>query len=161
MTPRTKKILLTSGLVIVGLSLLAYRKVTNWKYAFSNMNIEPFGWPKNVEVVRPLDQDGHIKFNIDVALQNRSNEDFDVSGGVVATLTKLAFIYNGVTVGVANVNITEIDVPALNERILKDIPVTVLTKPILANLANFNDLVEQFNIVGYVEIVGQQYLIGA
>lgn len=147
--------------LLAGLLLIGYKKITNLQYAFSKMVIGQYGIPKNIEIHAPFSSNGYISFTTDVALKNNSEEDFNVSGNLVATLNKLAFIYQGTTIGVANVNITDISVRAYDETIIKDIPVTVSAKNLFSNLANIAAMIKTFSIIGYIDVLGTEYIIGS
>ena len=157
----TKNILIIFGLLTGAVLAISYKKISNLQYAYGKIDITPFGLPKNIEIVNPFKPDGYAKFNIDVSIKNLSDEDFNLSGAGFATLKRLAFIYNGITVGVANVNISEIEVPALDEMIIPNVPVVVSAKNLFGNIANIKDMAAKFSIVGYVEVLGTEYLIGS
>lgn len=161
MEAKTKKILAGLSVFAIGAILVGYRKATNLKYAFSKMAIGQYGVPKNIQIHAPLSPDGYISFTTDVVLKNNSDEDFNLSGNIVATLKRLAFIYEGTTIGIANVNITEISVPAYNEAIITGIPVQVSTKNLFSNISNVTAMIDKFSIVGYVDVLGTEYMIGS
>lgn len=149
------------GVLATGLALLFFKKVTNLQYAFSKMAIGQYGIPRNIEIHAPFSADGYIRFTTDVALKNNSEEDFNLSGNIIATLTRLAFIYEGTTIGSANVNITEISVPAYGEKIIPNIPVEVSAKNLFSNISNIPAMINKFSIIGYVNVLGTEYMIGS
>lgn len=149
------------GLLVLGLGLVLFKKVTNLQYAFGKMSIGQYGIPRNIQVHAPFSPDGYIRFTTDVALKNNSEEDFNLSGNLIVTLKRLAFIFQGTTIGVANVNITEIAVPAYGEKIISNVEVVVSAKNLLSNISNVLSMIKQFSIVGYVDVFGVEYMIGS
>lgn len=163
MNPKTKNLLIVGGLLLSAAAVFSVKKLRNLKYAFDNMTIGQYGWvdPNSIEIVRPFAPDGVFKFKTDIKLVNMSDEDFSLNAGVLVTLKKLAFIYNGLTVGYANVNISDIEVPAYGQKIVEDIPVVLPTANLLNNIANIPDMIDKFKIIGYVDVLGTEYLIGS
>ena len=163
MKPAVKNFLIIGGLLVTALAVAGAKKLKNLQYAFSMMTISQHGWidPSKVELIRPFKPDGIMRFKTNVILVNKSLEDFSLNGGYVASLTKLAFIYNGTTIGFANVYINTINVPAVGQTIIENIPVELPTANILNNIANIPDMVNKFKIIGYVDVLGTEYIIGA
>ncbi len=146
--------------IFLGLSALvalayAGKKVTNLAYAFENMEITPY-WIKKIKPGLTQTQ-----FELDVLLKNLTDEPFNVTGATLAVLKRIEIVYNRQTIGVAHVNIGEIEIPAFGSKILTSIPTIVSTAAIVNNAQNIQDLMSKSIIVGYIEVAGTEYQIGA
>lgn len=155
-----KRIWIVSGLLAVAAGIWGLNKVDKLKYAFDNMTIDQYGYPKDIDLVEPFSAGGKLRFKTSIILRNRSYEEFALDGGVIASLKRLAFIYRGQTIGYANVDISVINVPAVGQTIIDGIPVEIPTQNILTNIANIAGMIQEFKIVGYIEVLGTEYLIG-
>ena len=153
MKPALKNTLIISGLLIGAVALFAFEKVQKLKQVFEKLLIEPTNI-RNLKISL-----NNISFVTDILLTNPTEESFDVSG-YIATLTRLNFFYNGKYLGTAKPTLTEIDVPAKNQLIVKDIPVIISTGAVLQN---FNDLtnfdMNNLSVEAVVLIAGKEYYI--
>ena len=155
MRPILKNILIISVLAIAGAATFGYKKVVELQESFYKIAIAPF-WVKNLRIGLK-----EIKFDLDIVLKNSSSNDFYVTGSVIATLTRLHLIYKGTVIGTANVNLTEIAIPAFGQTIIKDIPITVSTGNLLNNVTSVQDFMKNFSVIGFVDILGTEYQIGS
>ena len=155
MTTNSKNILIVGGLLFAAAAVLTYRKVSVTAYSFDNLDITPV-WIDNIKP--GLTQSS---FSLDVMLKNLSEEPFEVSGLGIATLKRIEVILNNQVVGVANVQMEEISIPAFGNQVIYNIPVTVSTAAIVNNSSNIKKLLASINLIGYVEALGSEYQIGA
>ncbi len=162
MKPLTKNLILLGGALIAGSFLIGLEKVSKLTAIFDKMTIKPNSLPRNVRA--SLSQ---IKFNIDIILSNPTKEDFAVSG-YVATLSQVVVYYKGTFLGVAQVAIDQISVPAYQTLVLKNIEIVVATTTILNNVSTLAtamdnmtvNLLNDLEFVGVVEVLGSYYEIG-
>ena len=160
MTSTIKNLLIVGGLIAAGSIVLTTRKVTKLVAIFDKMTIKPSSFPRNIRLSFQ-----QIRFNIDIVLANPTREDFAVSG-YVATLTQVAVFYKDNFLGVANVSIDEISVPAYRTLILKDIDIAVATStalnaiPGLITQMQTMSFMDDLKFTGVVEVLGSYYEIG-
>jgi hypothetical protein len=150
-----KNILILIGLFIAGAVTLGYQKVTDLQDTFYKLTTAPYFF-KNVRVGI-----SEIKFDLDVIFKNPTPNDFYVTGSVFATLNKLHIMYQGKLIGIATLNLTELSIPANGQTVISNIPVTIPTSSVLANVMNLPDVMANFTIVAFVDILGTEYQIGA
>lgn len=150
-----KNILILIGLFIAGSIALGYKKVTDLQDTFFKLTTAPYYF-KNVRVGI-----SEIKFDLDVIFKNPTLNDFYVTGSVFATLNKLHIIYQGKVIGIATLDLTELSIPANGQTVISDIPVTIPTASVLANIMNLPDIMANFTIVAFVDILGTEYQLGA
>jgi len=155
MTKGTKNGLIFTGLLLGAVLALTYRKASLLSYSFDNMEITPY-WADNLKLGLTSSS-----FSLDVMLRNKSDEPFEVSGGGVAYLKRIEIIYKNQTVGFANVNMDAIAIPAYGNQIIKNIPVQVSNSVIIENLSNPTNLMANINLIGYVDVFGTEFQIGA
>lgn len=150
----SKKILLGIG-AIVALSLVyGYNKVQELQSIFDKMTIEPYKF-KNVKV-----DFTKLTIVMDFLLINPSNLDFAVSG-YVATLTKVKVYFKNVFIGIANINMDEVSVPAQGQIIIHDINIVLPIKNLVQNGENLLDFDEKYlTFVGVIEVAGNEFEIG-
>ena len=127
---------------------------------FAKMTIAPNSLPKNFKI-----SGQGITFDIDIILTNPTRADFSVST-YVATLKRILVYYKGELLGVAAVEISEIEVPNYNSLILKNVNISIPYGTVLlnqeqlrlefANMTLFNHL----SFSGVVEAMGTEYQIG-
>lgn len=154
MKPIVKNILIISGLLLAGSVILVKKKVEELQLTFDRMTMSLY-LVKNVRIGFK-----EIKFDLDVLLKNNTVLDFFVTGSAVATLTRLQILYENNIIGMAHVNISEISVPAYQSIVLKNIPIVISTSNFINNLANIENLIKNFEIIGFVDVLGVEYQIG-
>lgn len=151
---KLKNILIVAGLFVAGSFILVKKKVDELQATFDKMTMSLY-LARNVRIGLK-----EIKFDLDIILKNNSNLDFFVSGSAVATLTRLQILYQNNIIGVAHVNISEIALPAYDSIVLKDIPIIISTSNFVNNLSNINNLIKNFEIIGFVNVLGIEYQVG-
>lgn len=149
------KIFIGAALFIGGLIALGYKKVSQLQQQLYTIAIAPFA-VKNVKI--GLKQ---ISFDLDVIVKNNSAMEFYVTGAVIATLSRLEIVYKGKVIGTAQTNLDEVSIPAYGQTILKNIPVVIPTSELVNNITNISDVLQKFTIIGYVDVLGVEYQIGA
>jgi|GEM_PF-1654848 len=148
-----KKILITGGVIIVGLALMGWSKAKNLTKVFAKMDIFPSGI-KNIDLNWK-----RLFFKMDITFTNGSNEDLSLNGYVV-TLKRLDIYYGGKYVASAYPYLTSISIPANNSLIVHDIPVEIpLTAlpNILLQITDFNLSLLKVNAT--IDVLGKEYLI--
>ncbi|UUC45591.1 hypothetical protein [Flavobacterium cerinum] len=148
-----KKILITGGVIIVGLALMGWNKAKNLTKVFSKIDIIP-SLPKNIDINWK-----RLFFKLDITFTNGSNEDLSLNGYVV-TLKRLDIYYDGKYVASAYPYLTSISIPAYNSLIVHDIPVEIpLTAMpnIVLQITDFNLSLLKVNAT--VDVLGKEYLI--
>ncbi|WDO13049.1 hypothetical protein MH928_17220 [Flavobacterium sp. WW92] len=151
---KTKTILIGLGVAVVGLAILGAAKVKNLADIFDKMSIKPVG----IRKISFLNLSS-TKFNLDVRLVNPTNQAFSVNG-VVATLTRLVIYYKGKYLAEADLNISEIEVPANGSVVISDIPVTADNLAALEVLFDFGNLnMKNLEITATVSALGIEYQI--
>ncbi len=155
MESKTKKILIAAGIVIAIAGFSAYRKARKVAEIFDKMEIDPV-WADDFKI-----QGGKLKFNIDVKLTNKSDDDLFISGLNVAKLKTLYVYYDTRLFGVAQVNITKISIPSNRELILHNIPVESNAVNLIANAGTITSFdVNKITCTATIEALGSTYQIG-
>jgi hypothetical protein len=151
---RAKTIFITAGLVVVGMSLMAYQKVQTLIQIFDRMTIKPSGISGFVPGLV------QIRFKLDFKITNPTNEAFSVTGASIARLKKIVAYYNGQYMGMAELNLEAIEIPARSFTVLKEIPFTVSTQNLLSNLLTATDLdLNKLTLLAGIEVLGKEYII--
>lgn len=150
---KTKTILITAGIAITGLAILGYKKVTELQATFDKMTLYPVG-VRNVKL-------GWLqtRLDIDVAFKNPTNMDFAVNG-VVATLRRIYVNYKGKVLGVAEVNIDSITIPAYQTLVLKNLTVTVSNTDLLESAISLTEIsLSDLQISAVVDVMGNEFIL--
>lgn len=157
MNTTLKNTLYVAGGALVFSSIVGFKKVSKIKTIFDAMEIKPDSYSKfdfNLSEAK-------IRFNLNVLLSNKTNEDLYVTGVSVATLKQIQLYYKGAFIGTANVNISEISIPANKLLLIKNIPIEVQAVNVLQNiksLINFD--INLLTVNGIIEVLGITYVIG-
>lgn len=150
---KTKTLLITAGIAIAGIALLGYKKVTDLQATFDRMSLYPVG-VRNIKV-------GWLqtKLDIDVAFKNPTNMDFAVNG-VVATLRRIYVNYKGKVLGVAEVNIDSISIPAYQTLVIKDLTVIASNPDLLQNVIALTSIsLSDLQITAVVDVMGTEFTL--
>ena len=151
---KTRTILITAGAVIAGLALVGWQKIKTLKAVFDRMSIRPSGISAFVPGLVK------ITFRMSFKITNPTNEAFSVTGASIATLKRIKAYYNGRFMGMADVNLTEIDIPSNSYVELKNIPFTVATENLLDTILTVDEInLNNLTIHAIVEVFGNEYLI--
>jgi len=139
---------------LVGLAIAGASKVKNLFDTFQQMTAKPNGFPKKIKGTFTS-----LSFEIGIKIDNPTDQEFSVSG-VIATLTKVIVYYKGRLIGVSQIRISELDVPAFGSTVIPNVPIVVLNSEILRLLPlidalNLNDL--KINVA--IEVLGNEYFI--
>lgn len=156
MNPTTKKILLIAGGALVVSSIVGFQKVTKIKEIFDEMDIVP-------DIVKNFDINlkGRIRFDLDIKLINKSNEDLYVTGVGLVTLKQIILFYKDTYLATVDVNIGEIEIPAKSEFYLRKIPIEVDGVNVLQNIRSLIDFnINNLATTGIINAMGNDYEIG-
>ncbi|HEX8269756.1 MAG TPA: hypothetical protein VF581_07680 [Flavobacterium sp.] len=162
MNASAKNVLIIGALILAGGVALGYKKVSNLMAIFEKMTIEPYSVPRNIRATWT-----QIDFNMDIILKNPTTHPFAVTG-YVATLKQIMVYYKGTFLGVANLHLTEIAVPAYGSLVLPNVNIVVGTASLLSNAAalipemqtmSMNQLYNDLTFRGLVDVLGTQYEI--
>lgn len=115
----TKKIVIAVAVFFAFVALYGYTKAKTLIGVFEKMTILPND-VSNIDI--SLER---IKFNLDILLSNKANDDFDVSGYGLVTLKEVKVFYNNVYLATSTLNITGMVIPAQMNLIVEDIPVEI------------------------------------
>lgn len=156
---KTNRVLLGIGLILAGLAWGTYRKGQELAGIFEKMIIGPNSLPKSLSV-----SGGRLKFNIDILFTNPSRADFSVSGYGV-TLKRVMVYLKGEMIGVADVEISELEVPNYNTLVLPNVGIDIPLSTFVQNLSSLANVFATANLadlafVGVVEVLGVEYEIG-
>lgn len=140
--------------IILGVTVgLAINKIKKLKETFEKITIEPIN-VRNIKI-----NSGNLNFNVDVLFINPTLNDFNVKGYIV-NLKQLKFFYKGQYIATASAVFSEISIPANNQLIIKNIPVTAPVVNVLQNIVNLIDFkAENLGVVAIVEIAGKEFTI--
>ena len=150
-----KKVIIGVVLVFVLLGYYGYSKAQKLIAIFQQMTMEPKSVGNfNVSL-------SAINFTIDVILTNPTIDSFDVNSFGIASVKSIDIYYKNIFIATSIVNITSISVPAKDQLIIHDIPVTVPPKLFVTNPALVYELATNFDINqvithAIIEIAGVQ-----
>lgn len=150
---KTKTLLITAGIAIAGIAVLGYKKATDLQATFDKMSLYPVG-VRNIKV-------GWLqtKLDIDVAFKNPTNMDFAVNG-VIATLRRIYVNYKGKVLGVAEVNIDSISIPAYQTLVIKDLTVIASNPDLLQNVIALTSIsLSDLQITAVVDVMGTEFTL--
>jgi hypothetical protein len=150
----------TSTKIAVGIGIaiaisvgIAYNKIQKLKKTFEKITIEPINL-RNVKITQ-----GNINFNVDVLFFNPTSENFSIKGYVV-NLKSVKFFYKGQYIATANAVFSEISIPANNQLVVKNIPVSAPVLSVLQNVVSLIDFkVQDLKVVAVIEIAGKEFII--
>jgi len=151
-------LLIVGGLAIAGILAFTANKVIVMKAVFDKMKI----WPSNIRNFKISLTE--ISFSLDFMIQNPTNQNFSVTGGSLVKIKRVSAYRNGKFIGVAEVNLKEIDIPAESTVNLDNLPFKISIQNVLDNLATISDftvasLMTGLTIQAAVEVLGVEYLI--
>lgn len=153
-------LLIGGGLLIAGLAYGAWRKTQELSAIFEKMTIGPNSLPKRLKLNAQA-----LTFEIDIIFTNPTRADFSLSGYLV-TLKRVMVYYKGQLLGIAAVEITDLEVPNYNTLVLRNVRIAIPYNTILTNaesiMSQLTDLkiISQLSFVGVVEALGVEYEIG-
>lgn len=151
---KTKSIIIASGLILGGFALAAYQKFKTLKAVFDRMSIYPSGL-RNVRAGLH-----YFTFKLDITIKNPTNESFSVTGASIARFKRILAYRNGHFLGMATLNLEEIEIPATGSIEIKDIPFEVSPENVMLNILTIEGFsMEQLTFVGVVEVLGKEYII--
>lgn len=151
---KTKNILIVTGFLLTGAALIAYNKIKKMQAVFDRMSIEPSGLD-NLKLGLKT-----ISFKLGLKINNPTNEGFYVSGGSLITLKKVDIYFKNQFLGTANVNVTSIVIPEYSSIEITDIPVSMLTQNVVANVIGNQSLdFKELTIIATLSVVGNDYIV--
>ncbi|MGQ2982131.1 hypothetical protein [Flavobacterium sp.] len=151
---KAKTLLITAGIVTAGLALMAYQKVQTLLQVFDRMSIKPSGI---TDFSLNLQQ---INFKLDFKITNPTNEGFSVTGASIARLKRITAYYDGRFMGIAEVNLDAIEIPARSYTILKKMPFQVSTQNLLEAIFTIDQIdINKLSLHAVVTVLGNDYII--
>ena len=150
-----KKVIIGVVLVFVLLGYYGYSKAQKLIAIFQQMTMEP----KNVGNFKV--SLSSIDFTLDVMLTNPTVDSFDINSFGIASVKSIDIYYKKIYIATSSVNITSISVPAKDQLIIYDIPVSVPPKLFVTNPALVYELATNFDLNqvithAVIEIAGVQ-----
>lgn len=151
---KTKHILLAVGTAFAGLMVYAYKRVTETKAIMQQMDI----WPSDISnIAAGLTW---FRFNISFKIENPTDADFSVSGLGLITVKRIMVYRKGRYLGMSEVNISDIEIPAKTTREIKHIPFKIETANVLRNILTIESFsLEELRIVAVLEVLGSEYTL--
>ena len=151
---RLKTFLIASGLFVGGLVAIGYHKAKSLKAIFDKMTIEPTGIRNlNFGLV-------YFTFDLDFTIKNPTQETFSVSGASVATLKRILVYRKTHFLGMAEINLDAIEIPANGELTIKNIPFSIATENVIKNILTKESLdVDELTIMAVIDVLGNEYII--
>lgn len=151
------KTILTVSAVAMGSTLLfGGKKATNYMKVADNLQ---FG----LKSVNGIDlKDRNIVFKADVELINPTEISIDIPGNNLVVKNIHFFTQSGVKLGTANVNVSEITLPANGSRVITNIPVVLSMDAIGASFSEILSIVsdpKQLNIEAELEVFGKSFTV--
>src|SRR5690606_30878408 len=125
---KTKTIIIASGLILGGIALAAYQKVQTLKAVFDRMSIYPSGL-RNVRAGLT-----YFTFKLDITLKNPTNEAFSVTGASIVRFKRILAYRNGHFLGMATLDLEEIEIPAASSIEITNIPFEVSPENVMKNI---------------------------
>lgn len=155
---KASTLLIVGGLAVAGIIAFTANKVIVLKAVFDKMKI----WPTNIKNFKISLTE--ISFSLDFNIQNPTNQNFSVTGASIVRIKRVSAYRNGTFIGVAEVNLTEIDIPANSVVPLQNLPFKISVQSVLDNLATLSDftvasLMTGLTIEAVVEVLGTDYVI--
>lgn len=153
MKSTTKKILFGAGVGLVILGYMAYAKIEKIKAIFDKIDIKPVAI-RNLKI-----SFSSISLVTDILLKNTSNEDLNIKGYLVS-LKRLNFFYSGKYIGTAKPTLSEIEIPANNELLFKNIPVELPPSTILTNIVELSSFdTNKLTVEAVIDVANKEYYI--
>ncbi|CAM4178681.1 MULTISPECIES: hypothetical protein [Flavobacterium] len=153
MKPILKKAILISGVSFAIVGVLAYNKVQKLKRVFEKLEIKPVS-VRNLKVSFTA-----ITFTTDILFVNPTSEEFSVSG-YVASLKRLNFFYSGKYIATIRPVINEIEIPANNKLLFKNLPVELPSGEILGSIMELTSFdINKLSIEAFIDVAGSEYSI--
>ena len=103
-----------------------------------------------------------IKLQIDLTLENHSNLDIGVKTFELIKIKRIDFYnrYNQEYIGSADVDISNIKIPAGDKTVIKNIPLKIPVKNLINNLSVFKgDVKNNVNIIIVLDTMGKEYAL--
>ncbi|WP_299681144.1 hypothetical protein [uncultured Tenacibaculum sp.] len=148
-----RKILIGSALA---LGMYSFRKVKSTANALDKLKVKISGL-NNVNISLKS-----IKLQIDLTLENHSNLDIGVKTFELIRIKKVDFYNksNQEYIGSADVNISNIKIPAGDKTVIKNIPLKIPVKNLINNLSVFKgDVKNNLKIIIVLDTMGKEYAL--
>lgn len=118
------------------------------------MTIRPTG-------IRGLSLTGqYLKFRLDFEIYNPTNEAFAITGGSFAKIKRVMVYRQGKFLGMANVDIDQIEIPAISILQISDIPFQISLLNAFENISTLENFsIAELTVVCVAEVVGREYII--
>ena len=150
-----KKIIVASVIALAG-GVITYlvSKGEDIANTLPHLEILPTGWPKSIKI--GLNQ---TSFKIDLSIANKTANDFSVDSGAFATLQRVALVYSGQIIAIADLELTQLSVPAYSSTIINDVPFAISTDFIINNGADLKNVISKMSTLSYIDVMGKQIIV--
>lgn len=141
------------------LAMYAYNKasntVTETKNIIDNLKV-------NVKKINNITPGfGKLTINIDIALVNQTNHNFEANFGDTATLKKLELYTNtGVLLATANKEVSNLNLQPFTETVIQNVNVDIDTSNIVSTITQILALTpEKIVVQAHVQVLGKNFVI--
>lgn len=131
----------------------SYKKVKTTKKVFNKLKTK-------VNKIKNIAVNGKtLSFDLDVLIYNPTNDDLDVNGYTVS-LDSIDIFFKNNYLGNAKTPLSEIEIPAHNQLLVKNIKVNVSLNNVLHNITDFFKIkINDFRVEAKIKALGNQYTI--
>ncbi|WP_336065622.1 hypothetical protein [Mesoflavibacter sp. CH_XMU1404-2] len=141
------------------LAMYAYNKanntVTEAKNIIDNLKVK-------VKKINNITQGfGKLTINLDIALINQTNHNFEANFGDTATLKKLELYTNtGVLLATANKEVSNLNLQPYTETVIQNVNVDIDTSNIVSTITQILSLTpENIVVQAHVQVLGKNFVI--
>lgn len=141
------------------LAMYAYNKanntVTEAKNIIDNLKVK-------VKKINNITQGfGKLTINLDIALINQTNHNFEANFGDTATLKKLELYTNtGVLLATANKEVSNLNLQPFTETVIQNVNVDIDTSNIVSTITQILALTpEKIVVQAHVQVLGKNFVI--
>lgn len=141
------------------LAMYAYNKANNTvaetKSIIDNLKVK-------VKKINNITQGfGKLTINLDIALINQTNHNFEANFGDTATLKKLELYTNtGVLIATANKEVSNLNLQPYTETVIQNVNVDIDTSNIVSTITQILSLTpENIVVQAHVQVLGKNFVI--
>lgn len=151
---KTKNILIVAGAAVAAATWWGYNKIQKLKAVFEQMTVLPSGISGiNISLAA-------IRFRLNFTINNPTAEDFSVTTGKMAAIKRIIVYRKGKLLGVAQVDIDNIEIPAYSAIEIKDIELQVAVSSLLDNIMTIQGIsLDEITIACVVSVIGKEFTI--
>lgn len=151
---KTKNILIASGAIVAVAAWWGYNKIQKLKAVFEQMTVLPSGI-SGINITLAA-----IRFKLNFTINNPTAEDFSITTGKMAAIKRIIVYRKGKLLGVAQVDIDNIEIPAYAAIEIKDIELQVAVSSLLDNIMTIQGIsLDEITIACVVSVIGKEFTI--